>query len=393
MRSRGTREVGGGEIVSDRDCGAGEARFFFDASERDRALARAPAGPRDDPEYRTPRRRRARDAAATSTVAVARRRRIHRRDYRARAFARDADSARARTPRRLAAPERERTKSRSRPIVATRRLPARSRGENAPRERRRCVRVAIVPTRARRARTRRRDRVATAPRRARGRPGKPDMIAIAENVNQSSTFCWTRTTSTGAAALATIAQRRDARVVRAAERAGSAILQVWVRAAMVPGASEWGPGRDRERENPPDETNVVPSPKSCHTGRRRPITSRHRSVVSARRAFFFRPRRDEKSKRLRSRFSLPVVPPATRAANERARRHPHAGEAHRASVTYRGKKTLFSRALAKRRRAPAEADGRTISRRSIRSFARSFAKPHRRWRTRRGTRRRRTSSP
>jgi hypothetical protein len=50
--------VGGGEIVSDRDCGAGEARFFFDASERDRALARAPAGPRDDPEYRTPRRRR-----------------------------------------------------------------------------------------------------------------------------------------------------------------------------------------------------------------------------------------------------------------------------------------------------------------------------------------------
>lgn len=261
MRSRGTREVGGGEIVSDRDCGAGEARFFFDASERDRALARAPAGPRDDPEYRTPRRRRARDAAATSTVAVARRRRIHRRDDRARAFARDADSARARTPRRLAAPERERTKSRSRPIVATRRLPARSRGENAPRERRRCVRVAIVPTRARRARTRRRDRVATAPRRARGRPGKPDMIAIAENVNQSRTFCWTRTTSTGAAALATIAQRRDARVVRAVERAGSAILQVWVRAAMVPGASEWGPGRDRERENPPDETNVVPHPK------------------------------------------------------------------------------------------------------------------------------------
>jgi hypothetical protein len=50
-------------------------------------------------------------------------------------------------------------------------------------------------------------------------------------------------------------------VVRAAERAGSAILQVWVRAAMVPGASEWGPGRDRERENPPDETNVVPHPK------------------------------------------------------------------------------------------------------------------------------------
>ena len=49
--------------------------------------------------------------------------------------------------------------------------------------------------------------------------------------------------------MATIAQRRDARVVRAAERAGSAILQVWVRAAMVPGASEWGPGRDREREN------------------------------------------------------------------------------------------------------------------------------------------------
>jgi hypothetical protein len=35
---------------------------------------------------------------ATSTVAVARRRRIHRRDDRARAFARDADSARARTP-------------------------------------------------------------------------------------------------------------------------------------------------------------------------------------------------------------------------------------------------------------------------------------------------------
>lgn len=87
------------------------------------------------------------------------------------------------------------------------------------------------------------------------------MIAIAENVNQSRTFCWTRTTSTGAAALATIAQRRDARVVRAVERAGSAILQVWVRAAMVPGASEWGPGRDRERENPPDETNVVPHPK------------------------------------------------------------------------------------------------------------------------------------
>jgi hypothetical protein len=27
-------------------------------------------------------------------------------------------------------------------------------------------------------------------------------------------------------------------VVRAAERAGSAILQVWVRAAMVPGAGE-----------------------------------------------------------------------------------------------------------------------------------------------------------